>query len=342
MRGRLFYLAYLVASVTFLVLLIEGAGRAIIHFKYGRPGKSYGLWIGDRELGATHRPNGYNTQTSLNAQGFRNQEEVFEPKPAGSLRIVAFGGSTTFGYNLRDGETFTEHLEARLRQEPGYEKTQVLNAGRITYSAGHNLMLMKRLVPSLRPDYALVYEGVNELYNAWVLQRDGQPLDGLGVQYGVIGRSYDQNRWLKRNSVIVRYVDYVVKARLDTAHKEGGVGAEPSPSSQFVHPWVVANYRHVLQEMLVLLHRLGTVPIVFRYPSVGHAEQRMFSDLSAEIAQGYGIPVLDLESRFERLGERKRRYFIHTGVHVTEEGARIIADEAAAFILLLEKQRAVH
>ena len=190
---------------------LEGLGRELISLRYGVPGKTYGLWKYDPELGATHRSNAYNTRSTLNNYGFRNLENVFDPRPSNSLRIIAFGGSTTFGYNLKDGETYTEKLQERIRELPGFEKTQVLNAGRICYSAGHNLILMKRFVPQFKPDYVIIYEGINEMMNVWALQRDGVSLDNLGHRYGVIGKSFDQNRWLKRNSVIVRFIDYYVK-----------------------------------------------------------------------------------------------------------------------------------
>lgn len=329
MKRWLGYLLYLLVSTSLLILLVEGAARVLIHFKYGHPGKTYGLWIADPELGATHRPNGYNTHTSLNNYGFRNREDVLEPKPPGALRIIAFGGSTTFGYNLQDGETYTDQLQVRLRRVPGYEQAQVLNAGRITYSAGHNLILMKRLVPVLRPDYALLYEGVNELFNAWVLQQERQSLDALDSRFGVLGKGYDQNRWLKRNSVIVRFIDYVVKKYLVPWRK---LDLE-------IHPWVVENYEHVLREMLGFLRAQGAIPIVLRYPSVEQPDISFFSDLSAEIACEEGVIVLDLESRFDRFGVRERDYFADTGVHVTSRGAEVIADVLAELINELERKR---
>ena len=65
------------------ILAIEGAGYAIIHFMYGVPGKSYGLWTYDAEIGAIHASNGYNSNSETNNYGFRNKEDVLDPKPPG-------------------------------------------------------------------------------------------------------------------------------------------------------------------------------------------------------------------------------------------------------------------
>lgn len=342
LRGALAYLVYLVLATSLLILVAEGLGRAYMRYRYGRPGKTYGLWISDPELGATHRPNAYNSHTSLNGLGCRNREELYEPRPANGLRVIAFGGSTTYGYNLADGETYTERLEARLRARAGWERSQVLNAGRITYSAAQNLILMRRLVPRVKPDYALLYEGINELYNAWMLARDGVSLDSLGERYGVIGRSYDYNRWLLRNSLLVRYLDYVVKARL----AGGGEGHAAAPAEgpraatvPEVHPWLLRNYEHLLREQIAYLRGQGVTPVVYRYASVGSQTQRVFSDLSARIARETGTPVCDMEARFDSLGPRKRQLFIETGVHVTPEGARILAEEVEAMLVDLEAAR---
>ena len=328
----LLYLLYIMAAVSLILLFLEGAGRVIIHAKYGVPGKSYGLWKYDVELGATHRFNAYNTRTSLNDYGFRNREDIYNPKPFNSLRIIAFGGSTTFGYNLADGETYTEKLESRLRRIPNYEKTQVLNAGRICYSAGHNLILMKRLVPLLKPDYVIIYEGVNEMMNTWALEQDGVSIDRLRSHYGAIGKSYDQNRWLKRNSIIVRFIDYYVKSRIiipriGTAPKRENMEREPIVQQNQIHPWVIENYKYVLRAMIDFLQKENVTPVVVRYASWHYPQQKIFSDISAQIAKEKGVLLCDMASRFKQLGDKAEDLFIETGVHVTPKGADILADE---------------
>jgi len=332
-KKSIFYLAYLILSSVALILCIEGLGRLAIHMRHGIPGKSYGLWKYDPELGAVHRPNAYNTRTSLNNYGFRNQEDVYDPKPVNSLRIIAFGGSTTFGYNLTDSETYTEKLELKLRQIPGYEKTQVLNAGSICYSAGHNFILMKRLVPLLRPDYAILYEGVNEPMNAWALRKDGVLPDKLEDTYGIIGKSFDQNRWLKRNSVIVRFVDYYVKSRLPSFQPNAVA------QSHQIHPWVLENYKYLLRHMIDFLKEQNSTPVILRYASLGQPEQEIFSNVSAEIAKEKGVLVCDMASRFRERDGKAKDLFSDTGVHVTPEGAEILADELFQMILQDLKNR---
>ena len=339
MKKTFLFISYLIFSVLLLILCTEGLGRLVIHWRYGVPGKSYGLWQYDPELGATYRPNSYNTLTSLNNYGFRNsREDVFESKPSNSLRIIAIGASTTFGYNLVDEDTFTWKLEQKFRKIPGLERTQVLNAGQICHSTGHNLIRIKRLVPKLKPDYVILYEGLNELLNAWVLRSDGVSFSHLyeTKTYGVLGKSYGQNHWLERNSVIARFLNYCVQNVISTVRKNEIIRKEydaPALEAQnreikrvAKEPWVAENFKFLFRQMIDFLLSEGVTPIVIRPASVNSPEALTFSDIALEIAREKGVPICDMRSRFERVGNMND-LFIHTGIHVTPKGAELLADE---------------
>src|SRR5262249_39810373 len=92
LKKALLYVITLLVLPLLGIIAVEFAGRIIIHAKYGVPGKSYGLWQYDKELGAVHASNSYNSNSETNSLGFRNHEDVFEPKPQGALRIIAYGG----------------------------------------------------------------------------------------------------------------------------------------------------------------------------------------------------------------------------------------------------------
>jgi hypothetical protein len=58
------------------VAAAELGGRVLFHFKYGKPGKTYGIYMADPDLGATHRPSSYNMNSVINNLGFRNVEDI--------------------------------------------------------------------------------------------------------------------------------------------------------------------------------------------------------------------------------------------------------------------------
>src|SRR5258708_4505922 len=95
-----YWVILLVVVPVMLLALAEVCARAVVWARYGVPGKQYGLWDFDPKLGAVHAKHAYNSNSETNDFGFRNREDVIEPKPSGAFRIIAYGGSTTFCYNL--------------------------------------------------------------------------------------------------------------------------------------------------------------------------------------------------------------------------------------------------
>jgi lysophospholipase L1-like esterase len=262
----LFGFVMIVGLTIILILGVEGVGLAIIHLKYGVPGKSYGLWQYDRELGAIHAVNAYNTNSETNNFGFRNKENVVEPKPANALRIIAYGGSTTYCYNLPNDLAWPVRLQQILRAQHN-ASDQVLNGGAIMWSIGHELARAKRDLPKLTPDVVIIYSGLNEEANAALLKAEGVSLEQAlkDGKIGLFSRSLDQARWMKRNSVIVRYWDYVAASWW---HSLNAGGAEThialpqtQPGSGAIDPVVSQNFNATLRDFITLIRAQGAKPI---------------------------------------------------------------------------------
>lgn len=331
------YFLYVLISVITILVVIEILGLAFVHWRYGQPGKHYGIFKKDAELRMIHRPNSFNRMTTLNNYGFRSVEDV-NTLPDGAVRLMTFGGSTTFGYRLKTLETYPEQLKEKLRAISGYEKTQVYNAGTVCYSAGHNLIYMKRLLPKLKPDYVIINEGVNESLNAWVLMQDGVNLDLLR-DYGILGKNYTQANWWEQNSVLVKIINALgyrmaEKNRLnDLAHPSG-----PKETDQ-LHPWLLKNFAYLLKEMIQTTRDNGAIPIVIRYAAYQKPRLNRLSELSAKIAKENGAAVCDIQAAFESSGIPMDQLLMDTGVHPTAKGAEIMAAELEKLILELEAKK---
>lgn len=293
----------------------------------------------DAELGFIHRPNSYNSLTSLNRYGLRNREDPYEPKPKNGIRVLVMGGSTTFGFNLADGDTYPEQLEALLRAVPGLEKSQVFNGGTICYAANHNLLRLKRLLPVLQPDYVLIYEGINENSNEGPLLAAGVRLDAKEKNFGLVNKDYLQSRWLWNHSVLLKWLDYRARRH---EHAPGDVSPEPMlpHGKPNIDEWETENFKWALREVATACHVYQARPIFIRYATVAWAlEGRYFSDLTRDIARQDGILLCDMEERFNQFGPRKLSLFIYSGVHVTPEGAGILAQQ---LFDLIQKDRRSH
>lgn len=95
-----------------------------------------------------------------NSFGFRAPE--WTPKRAGTVRIVAVGGSTTYGIFSRDGSgVWPALLEQRLNAGGG-PPVEILNLGVTGYTLPEIMGVMAMLVPELDPDVVLINAGAND------------------------------------------------------------------------------------------------------------------------------------------------------------------------------------
>ena len=336
------------------LVALEVGLRTYIHFKYGKPGRNYGIYQEDNELGATHRPNSYNTNSELNNFGLRTKEDVPDIKPAKSLRIYCSGGSTTFCYNLETENAWPSKLQNKLRAINGHSEDQVLNGGQICFSISHEYTLGSRLIPQLKPDIVLIFTGVNEGMSAEQLNRKSSGyLDYLYQEkkWGEVPKDLDQARFWKRNSAVVRLWDYYIKKWLEktlTSKYKGPDTPSPEPvqvnqeqqSSRNVifHPYVMANFETCLKNYIDLIKSNGAIPIIIRYGDNGSKNwymekgTRVWRDKAVEIGNRLGVTICDASVIYEKLGNRNS-YFIESGIHVTDSGAEILAEELVKTIL---------
>ncbi len=93
---------------------------------------------------------------SINRLGFRSNSSA-EPtaqKPDGVFRIIALGGSNTFGFAVSDSQTWPAQLERVLNEKlPG--RFEVWNAGLNAYNMTQKVVYARRLIKEYEPDLLL-------------------------------------------------------------------------------------------------------------------------------------------------------------------------------------------
>ena len=117
----------------------------------------------------------------VNSLGYRGPE-IAVPKPKNVYRIVALGGSTTFGLFLDDWQlTYPRQLERKLRHDHGYRQVEVINAGVPQYSTWESAVNMLLRLPDLEPDMVIIYHAINDV---GVRLSDPEYFDGLNSAKG--------------------------------------------------------------------------------------------------------------------------------------------------------------
>lgn len=91
--------------------------------------------------------------------GFR-PATLLRERPAGALRVIALGGSTTFGLYVGAEAAFPAALERRLAPDLAVE---VVNLGCAGFASDRVAGLLETALAELEPDLAIVYTGHNEM-----------------------------------------------------------------------------------------------------------------------------------------------------------------------------------
>lgn len=139
---------------------------------------------------------------NVHEAGFRVSADQGPWPPADDdLRIFMFGGSTLFGYGVRDEDTISSHLQRYLRERLG-RKVSVYNFGQgAFFSAQERALWEQLLLAGRRHDRAIFVDGLNEF-----AQLNGEPAWTQTLREFVSQTTNDwSQRWVARTA-LARFV----------------------------------------------------------------------------------------------------------------------------------------
>jgi lysophospholipase L1-like esterase len=125
------------------------------------PKESFSSKSVDQRLKQSSNVGNFDKVVTFNRLGYRGKEFAIE-KPKSTLRIVAFGGSTTLGLENDDPDTWPAQLEAMLERDRQFleahqvEHVEVINAGVGGWRTREGLLRLEREVTQFAPDMILV------------------------------------------------------------------------------------------------------------------------------------------------------------------------------------------
>jgi lysophospholipase L1-like esterase len=253
---------------------------------------------------------------TTNAQGFRDAEFPVA-KPAGELRILAIGDSTTAGNGIAELEaTWPKQLERRYA-ERGRPQVRVLNLGVGGYHPLQAARLLELKGLALEPDLVLLLVCLNDL---------DASADG-GVRRTlerVRARGGDAEPSAFAALTRVSRLAFVVSHRL-RAWRGHDTDAERVPVRDSEDP---------LGEGLALLARLqeehGLRVRVFLLPGLGQPFERyghraLHQRMQAIAARTPALPWVDLLDDFRASGVAPRTLTVD-GLHPNRAGAAVLAE----------------
>ena len=343
-----------------LILLTEIGSRLYIKINNSKntgmnlKGKSYGIMKADKELGFTHAANAYNRSRASNNMGFLNINDVVSPEKRNSEDIVfiAYGGSTTYSYNLEQNEAwpylFQEEM-CKKKKNDGLCKFSVFNGGHIMYSIGHAYKRAKRDLPIVKPDYIIIYSGFNEYPNYQLLK----PKDKINFDKSINNKEYGLIKkfdywYIKHNLIVKKLLHYklfdplknVIASLAENSTNKIIRIEKSNNATKDSFPIVFENYLGVLKKFINLAETHNT-KVIFLVQSQGTDTKRnifltSFSQKAKKKVSELGAIVIDTNEIIDKYKGDKSELFYETGVHYSFKGSDLVAK--LLFNKLIEKK----
>lgn len=135
-----------------------------------RYGKNLDLFVTERIAGRTY----YIMNPDVKGRYFSrvdfspntSPDYFLSPKPPGTYRILALGGSTTVGFPYGHGGSFAAFLRDRLQATFPGRTIEMVNLGMTATNSFTTADILEEALNTCQPDLVLLYDGHNEFYGA--------------------------------------------------------------------------------------------------------------------------------------------------------------------------------
>jgi lysophospholipase L1-like esterase len=276
----------------------------------------------------------------INALGYRG-DLVQIPKPDSVFRVVALGGSTTYGTGTSAAESYPAHLQRILRDEYGYTNVEIVNAGVPSWNTWHSLSNLAFRVLELEPDMIVIFHAINDVFPR--VMAEGcyagiTPYRGLPTNIGF----YNPQGVDFGPSALYRFVAVNLGWMPDPAGQASGVEVQ---FEQSLCPYERTNdidvleanepiyYERNLRSMVGIAqaHNVAVMLASWTYYELRDFEVRgvdQHNAISAALAEELGLPYYDLRADFPR----DRSLWAEDLQHMNGAGSRIQAELFAAFM----------
>ena len=259
----------------------------------------------------------------INSLGTRGPE--FKPdKPPGTLRIVSLGDSRTFGWGLREEETYSGVLENLLQAKLGNQKkVEVINAGVNAWSYPQMALYFRERALRYQPDYVLLADA-----NLWTqFSERSNPEFVKKFMFRVKVKNI-----LRRFALYHYFVEVQLKEVYEK-YRVKFVPVDPQQDKLFQEQQQEdpnAFFRSAIEQLCRSALSNRVTPVLIYLPTEDDSKwpwQKNVREAKAQVSQTLNIPFLDLSSALSGTG--KVLYLDADPVHLNAEGNQIVGQRLA-------------
>lgn len=255
----------------------------------------------------------------INSLGTRGPE--FSPaKPPGTLRLISFGDSKTFGWGLTEDESYSGVLREMLQAHVGASrKVEIINAGVNAYSYPQMHLYLRNIALQYQPDIVLLADA-----NLWTqFSEDNSP-------------EFVQSfmRRVRLKNLLRRFATYhyVVEYKLQKVYERTRtkfIPIDPKTDALFKEQQKQdpdAFFRRHIEGFCHVAISNRVQPVLIFIPTLDELKgTNVATGLRAkrQVSREIGVPLVDLSDELKPQGQSL--YLDADPVHLNVEGNRIIA-----------------
>lgn len=345
MRGYLRAIKFILLSFLGLLFVLEAGGRIIIwSVNGGQCRHLVNLFEPDTELGYRHRPDSCSLSVRINSLGFRGKE-VSAIKPANVLRVIAIGGSTTFGSDNNENDNYPALLEKKLNSGSINSpiKYEVINGGVVGYYTFHQVLRVKMFL-AMQPDIVILFDGWNDFWYAYSLGAQWKP-NAINKN---ISSSYTS--FLNNNSVSCRLMQLLRRKILYVIKHKAKLSVMQRYQRATDNKDMYDNYQKNTEELVTAFRDKGVKVFLIKFPCLLRAQmderektlirsvepfweeftpfitahERLLERID-RVAKEMNVEVIDLNAVFNKLDRAEEAQLFSDIFHFTAKGNDFIA-----------------
>lgn len=285
MKKSFFFVLVNIAIFCTLIVALEAAGQIYYYIKHGKFVFQTSVYDNEDSRLRTFEIHPYlagRLKKNVTVRNVENSKEIkttsIHTRWTGApeddrnlIRVAVLGGSTTFGSELTDSDSWPALLQSKLGDE-----FSVINYGVPGYSTAEAIIQMGLIVPESKPQFVVLYEGWNDIHNYHE--------EDLGADYYVQGMGQYDNLAIpiyREKTVFEKLYELSAIIRLMTKLKwilSEPPDNRPCPKFDSPDPFVDKMYVRNLNTLKLLSERIDYftlfVPQVLNYKAYLEQEDR--------------------------------------------------------------------
>lgn len=307
------------------IVLILAAAEGILAARGYPPRKTLAATLHDNSFWITqanldkspflHKEVGTDFLVSTNSRSMR-YGEIPEGRQDKTLRIVALGDSTTFGWGVEQDLTYPARLEAKLKGKiPGVD-IESINGGVPGYSSFQGIHHINARVLTYQPDIWLIGYIVQDARRAPVSDKD-QAIANRSAEFLRANPLY---QW--RTYLFLREKYQVFRSeRREEEAKTGETWRVP-----------VEDYRDNLKEIVKVVRANDGIPVLFGFPLevVGYTKEHR--EALKALSEELKTPWVDFSPELAEAARKETLYFPQDRGHPNAAGCEVIATYTAEWL----------